>query len=537
MKGGRDMNHNEESIQKKLAKSYFILLALLLLFTAAFILPAQLRELNISLENQISGTGYILSKQPEIIREMKDHEFSSSVKDMLSDLLKHSDEIDYIVFADKNSVRLYHPDHNEIGKIFAGGDEKAILDDPSPYITTKKGAHDVQKRSFHQIQDESGNVLGFVMVSASLSTVRDAQLRIIIKFLLLFLCLFIIGIFFAMYTARHIRHSLLGYEPATIARLFIQREEILENIDEGLLAYDLSFEKMYFNSAAERLLGDSYELTKNSDIYGLCKKCLNNNETVTSIPHEYNGKTLLLSILPLSKDDRSIGFLIIVRDRTEMLELADQLTGSTHIVEALRASTHEFLNKLHIISGMLQMENYDQAIAFIDGLSNDTRNSYQAVIQQIQNKTIAALLLGKQSRAKELDIDFSIQKGCYLDAHNDFLSTKEIVTIVGNLIENAFHAVENRDGIRQVQLFIGQTPDGLTIITDDTGCGMTESQIDDLMSGNFTTRGEGHGIGFRLIREIINKHDGYLSIDSEPGVGSSFTISIQKKRNGGSKND
>ena len=531
------MNNNEESIQKKLSKSYFILVGLLLLFTAAFILPAQLKELNTTLEKQISGTGYILSKEPEIISGMKEHNFSSSITQMLSDLMDNSDEIDYIVFADKNSIRLFHPDPDEIGKSFAGGDEKQILSDPTPYITTKQGAHNVQKRSFHQIHDEDGNVLGFVMVSASLSTVRDAQLRIVLKFLFVFLCLFIIGILFAIYTARHIRRSLFGYEPATFARMFIQREEILENIDEGLLAYDLSFEKIYFNSAAANLLGTSYELTKNSEIYHLCQKCIDDNEIVTSVPHEYNGKTLLLSIMPLSNNDKCIGFLIMLRDRTEMLDLADQLTGSTHIVEALRASTHEFLNKLHIISGMLQMENYDQAITFIDGLSNDTQNSYQSVIQQIQNKTIAALLLGKQSRARELDIDFSIQKNCYLDSHNDFLSTKELVTIVGNLIENAFHAVENRNGIRQVQLFIGQTSDGLTIITDDTGCGMTEAQINDLMTGNFTTRGEGHGIGFRLIREIVNKHDGYLSIDSEPDVGSSFTISIQKKRNGGTSND
>ena len=93
------------------------------------------------------------------------------------------------------------------------------------------------------------------------------------------------------------------------------------------------------------------------------------------------------------------------------------------------------------------------------------------------------------------------------------------------------------EGIRQVQLFIRQTEDGLTIISDDTGCGMTEAQITELLAGNFTTRGEGHGVGFRLIQEIINKHEGYLSIDSEPDVGSSFTISIQKKRNGGKKHD
>ncbi len=531
------MNNNEESIQKKLSKSYFILVGLLLLFTAAFILPAQLEELNTSLEKQISQIGYLLSKEPDIIAGMKDHQFSSSISQMLSDLMDNSDEIDYIVFADTDSIRIFHPNPEEIGKAFAGGDEKQILSDDTPYITTKQGVHNIQKRSFHQIQDENGNILGFVMVSASLSTVREAQLRILLKFLFVFLSLFIIGILFAVYTARYIRRSLLGYEPATFTKMFIQREEILENIDEGLLAYDLSFEKIYFNSASASLLGTTYELTQNSEIYNLCLKCMNNKEIVTSIPHEYNGKTLLLSLMPLSANDRCIGFLIMLRDRTEILDLADQLTGSNHIVEALRASTHEFLNKLHIISGMLQMGNYDQAITFIDGLSNDTQNSYQAVIQQIQNKTIAALLLGKQSRARELDIAFNIQKNCYLDSHNDFLSTKELVTVVGNLIENAFHAVENRNGIRQVQLFIGQTSDGLTIIVDDTGCGMTDSQIQGLMNGNFTTRGEGHGIGFRLIREIVNKHEGFLTIDSEPDVGSSFTISIQKRRNGGTAND
>ena len=530
------MNH-EESIQKKLSKSYFLLAALLLLITVAFILPAQLRELNTSLEDKISWTGYILSQDPEIIEGMRQKTFSTSIQEMLSDLTKTSSEIDYIVFADTDGTRLFHPNPDEIGKKFAGGDEQNILKDPTPYITTKQGVHDIQKRSFHQLCDSDGTVLGFVMVSASLSTVRTAEYRLLGKFLLLFLGLTILGVIFASFTAKRIRHSLLGYEPSAIVKLFLEREEILEKIDEGILACDVSFEKIYSNSAADKLLGPGYHIENDTGIYGLCQKCLKENQSCSAIPYEYDGKTLLLSIMPLFQEHRSIGCLIILRDRTEMLELADQLTGSTHIVDALRASTHEFLNKLHIISGMLQMENYEQAITFIDGLSNETRNSYQTVIQQIHNKTIAALLLGKQSHAKESDIDFILQKGSFLDAHNDFLSTKELVTIIGNLIENAFHAVEDTDGIRQVQIFIQQTDDGLTIISDDTGCGMTEPQITDLLSGNFTTRGEGHGVGFRLIQEIINRHEGYLSIDSEPGVGSSFTISIQKKRNGGNLHD
>lgn len=524
--------HTSETIQKKLSKSYFLLTAFLLLITALFLLPAQLSEQMRSLEDKISWTGYLLSQNEDVIQAMKEKKIPEVLQKRLTDMLENSEEIDYIVLADTDSIRLFHPDFEQIGGDFIGGDESKILKDPTPYVTNRTGEHGAQKRSFHQIQDSDGTPLGFVMVSASLSTIRYAEWKLIAKFLLIFLGLSLCGMIFSFYTARRIRRSLLGYEPDAIAKLFLQREEILEQMDEGILAYDSTFEPLYSNSAAKLLLGEAQTILSDSSVRSLCQPCMDDERSCPSIPYSYQGKTLLLSVLPLNSKNHAVGFLLIVRDRTEVLELADQLTGSNHIVEALRASTHEFLNKLHIISGMLQMENYEQAITFIDGLSNDTRNSYQAVIQQIQNKTIAALLLGKQSHAKEKNIDFMIQKDSFLDAHNEFLSTQELVTILGNLIENAFHAVEQVEGIRQVQLFLSQTTDGLTIIVDDTGCGMTEEQLQKLLGGSFTTKGEGHGVGFRLIQEIIKKHNGYLHIDSEPDIGSSFTISIQKQNGG-----
>lgn len=530
------MNNNESILQKQF-KSYFILVVAMLFVTAAFIMPSQLNTLNNSLEKTISDTANILSRNSEIIDGLKKGVLSDSLKDNLDEIVRNTDNIDYIVIADKNSVRLFHPDRTEIGKKFAGGDESQILIDPTPYFTTKKGAHNVQKRVFFQLADSDGTVLGFIMVSASLTTVRNAQIKLMTKLVLIFMGLTVIGMALATYTARHIRKSLLGYEPADIAKLFLQREEILENIDEGIIACNLASGKIFSNSAADKLFGSDYKPKEDEELGTMCNKCITENASFTLIPYEHDGKNLLISVMPLTKEKETIGTLLIFRDRTEVLELADQLSGSNHIVEALRASTHEFLNKLHIISGMLQMENYEQAIAFVDGLSEETRNSYQTIIGQIQNKTLAALLLGKQSHARELDIDFSIRKDSFLSAHNDYLSTKEMVTVIGNLIENAFHAVENIEGIRQVQLFVRQSEDGLTIITDDTGCGMTEEQTEELMNGNFTTRGEGHGIGFRLIREIVAKHDGYLSVDSEPNEGSSFTISIRKKRNGGKAHD
>ena len=105
-----------------------------------------------------------------------------------------------------------------------------------------------------------------------------------------------------------------------------------------------------------------------------------------------------------------------------------------------------------------------------------------------------------------------------------------MVTIIGNLIENAFDALKDYDGIREVSVFIQNTSEGITIIVDDTGPGMPEEYIDKIFNSSFTTKGEGHGIGLSLIKNILNQNNGLLDIASAPGEGSSFTISINQKR-------
>ena len=64
----------------------------------------------------------------------------------------------------------------------------------------------------------------------------------------------------------------------------------------------------------------------------------------------------------------------------------------------------------------------------------------------------------------------------------------------------------------------------------DTGPGMPEEYIEKIYNGTFTTKGEGHGIGLSLIKNILNQNHGLLDIASAPGEGSSFTISVNEKR-------
>lgn len=124
---------------------------------------------------------------------------------------------------------------------------------------------------------------------------------------------------------------------------------------------------------------------------------------------------------------------------------------------------------------------------------------------------------------------FSLRRDSTLPTHSAYLSSRELVTIVGNLVENAFEAVKAAP-LKQVGLFIGEDAHGLTITVDDTGHGMTEEQIATVRQRQYTTKGDGHGFGLRLIQQIAAGRRGYLEIESEPGEGSSFTVNFTEKR-------
>ncbi len=101
---------------------------------------------------------------------------------------------------------------------------------------------------------------------------------------------------------------------------------------------------------------------------------------------------------------------------------------------------------------------------------------------------------------------------------------------MGNLIENAFDAVKDKEDAREVNVFILRNEDGLIITVDDTGIGMSKETADKIFLKNFSTKGNKRGIGLSLIADIITRCDGAVEVESEEGTGSSITISFNKKR-------
>lgn len=519
------------SILKELILSYLLLVAGMALLTGAVLLPAQLNNQRRQLESTISQTALLLASNNSLASEVALGTLSDYTISVLDTICaSSSDKFDYLVVANRQGIRLYHPDHSRIGETFFGGDEQQALQENCAYITTQKGNTDIQKRAFHSLCTADGTISGFVMVSASLSTIRRKQYQLVFRLLLILCILLLAGFLLAYLISRKLRQSLLGFEPQTIAEMYLQRDEILDTLDEEILVLNCAGKIIYQNESAKHFFSGQEDLS-DFPLFAEREECRKQNQEKRDLLAQYQGRTLLVNLIPtLLPNSKETSLLIILRDRTETTRLAQQLTGTNHIIEALRANTHEYMNKLHVILGLLQIGESKQAMHFIANVSDDIESGYQTTVRQIKDPSVAALILGKQSHARELDIQFSLRRDSSLPATNPYLSTQDLITIVGNLVENAFEAINGSTAIRQTELFIACTDQGITISVDDTGCGMSEEQIQKLYTGQYTTKGEGHGIGLGLIREIVRKHHGFLEIESEIGEGTSFTVSIGEKK-------
>ncbi len=513
------------SLGQKLMLGCTALLLGVLLLLGGTLLPARLRSYGEELDGRISLTARLLAEGEDAEALLSGDDRRDWIA-RLDALVQETDGIDYVVIADAAGKRVYHPDHSLIGEDFAGGDEDAALDGAAAYLTTRQGVKYDQRRAFHSVvrPNPEGEVLGFVMVSASMETIEREKQALIQQFLLSFLLALAMGLVFSWLFARSVRKALLGHEPHTFAEMYLQRENVLDHLNECLLAVSPTGRILFRNARAAELFPQAL-LPKTFPLWTELEGVWTAGQTRSELLTEWAGYTFLAKLVHLDK----AGALLILRDRTEYVQVSQQLTGTNHVIDALRANTHEFMNKLHVIYGLLQIGEIAQAEKFIDGVSEDVENNYQNVVRQLRNRTVAALVLGKLSHARELDIQLSLRRDSQLPRHSDYLSSRELVTIIGNLLENAFDAVKN-EPLRQVGLFIGEDEGGLTITVDDSGCGMTEEQIAAIRARQYSSKGEGHGFGLRLIQRITAEHGGYLEIESEPGEGSAFTVSFVRKR-------
>ena len=510
---------------------YLILLVAIISAAFGIISAIQLERITEQVDQSITETGSYLASGPMIVDALEKGYADEELIKYLDEIVRANEYVDYLVLADNHAIRIYHPNHEMIGAKFNGGDEQAILEGSEPYISEHMGTFEIQRRYFQAVYDDEDSQIGFVMTSCYISSIQAMRREAITSTAVFFAVSLLLVLAAALFILLRVRRVLFGYEPYQMAEMFHRREEVLGTLKEGLILVNGAWDIQYYSPSAAELIradGQNEKAIREFLDQVIRPMIRRDSDRIHNKEISLRDSVVLVDVIPVHENERYTGSLILLNDRTETMRMAEELTGFKHIVEALRSTTHEQKNKLHVILGLLQIGETQKAEEYIAHITEE-RETDSRILSAVEDRTAAALLLGKKSRAKELGIRFDLMKGSHLAADNGYLTTEELITVIGNLLEDAYEALEKQTGERSVALYINDENDALLIACDDNGTGMSEETRQNILHGKYTTKGEGHGTGLVLVRQILEKCHGSLEIETEEGEGSSFTVTVTEK--------
>ena len=441
--------------------------------------------------------------------------------------------IDVISVVDADGIRRYHTNRELVGTRY-DGTRPEFSNGRRSYAFNSSGPSGPQRRAFAAIVDANGQNRGFVIVVMLRKNIRREIATALAIFLLIAAVALLVELPVSYRLSMRIKKRLMGFEPESFLEMYKVRDGILESLEEGVVAVDAQGAVRYLNKSASKMLG----VDDKTDLGALGKRLLGTtlergeNETNVSTSGAA-GASILMDRVPIRQGDALAGAVAVLHDRTERARLAEELSGARFLVDSMRANTHDFTNKLHVILGLLQMREYDQAASYIENVEFVQREGISRIMKAADDPALAALLVGKTAKATECNVRFSLEEGSCFRRAEVAIPTSALVTIVGNLIDNALEAMNDYDapdGADKELLFgVYSTPNSLTITVDDSGPGIAPDRLDRVFERGFTTKGDGRGAGLFEVKRLVESLGGAITVESTEGEGTSFTVVFKDK--------
>lgn len=483
------------------------------------------------LGGNIMNVARIVAREPVVVQALSQGN-KDGVQGMAEEL-RRTTGVTYIVVFDRQHVRLSHPNPAVIGQTIVGGDEGPALAGKE-YISRAEGTLGPSLRAFTPVRDARGQVVGAVVVGILADRVSDAiaagqkMLAGVMVFGL------IIGCAGAYYLSRNIKKVLFGLEPPEIAKILEERNAILQGTKEGVIAINSEGVITLINEAGRRLLHMDQD---GVDYVGsLAKEVVPNtrlHEVLQTGQPEYNqiqevaGTAIMTNRLPIRVHGKIAGVVATFRDMTEFKALAEELADVKTYSEALRSQSHEFMNKLHVIWGLIKLQCYGEASNYIASVVQAAETEVAYIVQRIKHPVVAGLLIAKFSKAREMGATLTITADSALGA-DVFMHDRDMVTILGNLIDNAIEAVQGQQE-KKITVAIRDSDEQIDIIVTDTGPGIIPEYEDRLFTAGFSTKGNGRGIGLVLVQQAVRTYGGAVTVHNM-GTGCRFVATCYHPR-------
>nr|WP_255511287.1 sensor histidine kinase [Zobellella iuensis] len=444
----------------------------------------------------------------------------------------------YVVVGNSAGIRYSHPLPERLGLPMVGGDNERALLGGEAYISEAEGSLGEAIRGKAPIFNAAGDIVGLVSVGFMLEKVDyDIDNYLALGWILVGLMV-LLGLAGAAWLAQHLKRVILGLEPHEIARLVMEKDAILQSIHEGIVAINREGRITLLNQAARRFL----DLPPDGDALGLPVQELVPNsrlrEVLSSGERQFDQEMwigehpVVVNRVPIIHEGRVEGAVATFRSRQEIRDLSLALNAVNRDMDALRVQAHEFSNKLYTISGLLQLDKPQQALALINQETAREQAQLATVLEQVADPLVGGILLGKLADAAEKGVQLDIVEHSALHTPLSPSGQEVLLSVLGNLLNNAVDAaLQGTDSVPRVRLFFTDLGAQLLFEVEDNGPGVDPGLLAQIFQDGFTTKqGKHRGIGLALVRRLCLEHDGDVSLEDGDLGGACFIVTLAKNR-------
>jgi two-component system CitB family sensor kinase len=430
----------------------------------------------------------------------------------------------YVVVMDTRGVRWSHTNPRRIGRHVSTDPGQALAGHEVREIDV--GTLGRSARGKVPLRDEDGRIVGAVSVGIAYESVRDRLIAAVPELLAYAGGALGAGVLAALAVSRRLQKRTHDLAFSDISALLAEREAMLHGIREGVVALDAAGRIRLVNDEAQRLLDLSARDTGRPLAEALgpgrTAQVLTGAVSGRDLLTVHGGRVLVANRMPT--DDG--GAVATLRDRTELELLGRELDGSRGLADALRAQDHEHAGRLHVLLGLLELELYDEAVEYLSEVAGGRRATAEQISERVREPLLAALLVGKATVAAERGVTLHVTPDSLLP--DRLVDPREMVTVVGNLVDNAIDAAAGT-GPARVEIDVradGGT--GLRLRVGDSGPGVPEERRELVFAEGWSTKPPPEhgrrGLGLAMVRRLAERHGGVVEVAASAAGGAQFTV-------------
>ncbi|GHA92282.1 sensor histidine kinase [Streptomyces chryseus] len=480
---------------------------------------------------QAYATAIAVAKSPAVIEAARSGHPTGRLQPYTEALRKEAG-VTFVTIMAPDGTRWTHPEAQEIGRTYLGHTGPALAG--RTFDETYVGVLGRSVRVVAPVRDteaRGGRIIGLVSAGITIEAI-SAQVRQQVAALLGVAsgALALGGLGTYVINARLRRHT-HGMNARELSRMHDYHEAALHAVREGLLMLDGRQRIALINDGGRELLGLGPDAVgrpvAEMDLPGPLTAALLAPEPRVDEVHLTADRVVVVNSRPVSGGEKR-GTVVTLRDHTELQALSGELDSERGFTQALRSQAHEAANRLHTVVSLIELGRADEAVEFATAELELAQALTDQVVSAVGEPVLAALLLGKAAQANErgvalvLDEDSRIDDGLLPGT----LPARDLVTILGNLIDNAVDAAQGSDGARVTVTARTDRGRELLLRVADTGPGIDPGAADAVFARGWSTKSAGRGLGLALVRQTVHRGGGAIALSDAPGGGAQFTVRL-----------